>query len=151
MESLPIWTMSFIVSLYKNLSPLLSVKVFVFIVFAVIVPVAVIFLKPEISELLSTTTALLAETLPAVTSSIVSNSFSEMFALPIMKDEFEVMSPVLVILPEFMVPSPLTFPFVANVYVPLENVPVMSRLPLIVTSLLEKSPAINGVPELLLI
>ena len=45
-------------------------------VFAVMVPVAVIFLKPEISELPSTTTALLAVTVPAVTLSIVSNSLS---------------------------------------------------------------------------
>ena len=85
--------MSFIVSLYKNLSPLLSVKVFVFIEFAVIVPVAVIFLNPEISELLSTITTLLALTDPAVMPSIVSNSLSDIFALPIIKDPLAVTLP----------------------------------------------------------
>ena len=115
MELLPIWTISFAVSLYKNVSPLLSIKVFAFIVFAVIVPVAVIFLKPEMSELLSTTTALLALTVPAVTSSSVSNSLSDIFALPIIKEPLAVMLPELVISLELIVPKPETFPLVSNV------------------------------------
>ena len=107
--------MSFIVSLYKNLSPLLSVKVFVFIEFAVIVPVAVIFLNPEISELLSTITTLLALTDPAVMPSIVSNSLSDIFALPIIKDPLAVTLPELFMSLELIVPSPETFPLASKV------------------------------------
>ena len=102
-------------SLYKNLSPLLSIKVFACIVFAAIGPVAVIFLNPEMSELPSTTTALLAATVPAVTSSIVSNSLSEIFAFPIIKEPLAVMLPELVMSLEFIVPRPETFPLVSKV------------------------------------
>ena len=82
---------------------------------AVIVPVAVIFLKPEISELPSTTTTLLAVTVPADTSSIVSSSVSVIFALPIMKEPLAVMLPELDMALEFIVPKPETFPLVSKV------------------------------------
>ena len=74
--------------------------------FAAIVTVAVIFLNPEMSELPSTTTALLAATVPAVTSSIVFNSLCEIFAFPIMKEPLAVMLPELVMSPELIVPKP---------------------------------------------
>ena len=78
--------------------------------FAVIVPVDIIFLKPEISELPSTIIALLALTVPAVTSSIVSNSLSEIFAFPIIKEPLAVMLPELVMSLELIVPKPEMFP-----------------------------------------
>ena len=67
-------------------------------------------LKPLMLLEPSTTTALPADTLPAVTSSIVSSSLSDIFALPITNDPPEVMLPELVI-----VPSPETFPLVSKV------------------------------------
>ena len=78
-------------------------------------PVMVMFLKPVTSLLLSTTTALDAETVPAVTPSIVSNSASFIDALPIMKESPDVMLPLDVIAPEATVPKPLTLPLVSNV------------------------------------
>ncbi len=107
-------------------------------------------LKPLTLLVPSTITALPAETVPGVTSSIVSSSFSEIFALPIIKEPLAVISPVLVMLPEFTVPRPETFPFVSNVKLPSENEPVITKLSLIVTVFVDKSPYIKGVLVLLL-
>ena len=97
------------VSLYKNPSPLLSTNVLALIVLADRT------LKPLILLVPSTITAFPAETVPATTPSIVSNSLSDMFALPITNELLAVTLPELVMLPEFIVPKPETFPFVSNV------------------------------------
>ena len=72
-------------------------------------------LKPLILLVPSTTTAFPAETVPAVTPSMVSNSLSEMFALPIINEPLAVILPELIIFPEFIVPRPETFPLLSNV------------------------------------
>lgn len=70
-------------------------------------------LNPLIFFSLSTIMALLAETVPAVMSSITSNSLSSIFALPIIKEPLAEMLPELVMVPELTVPSPDAFPLLS--------------------------------------
>ncbi len=74
----------------------------------------VTFLKVPISLFESTTTALLAATVPAVIPSICSNSASLITALPIVKP-VPVTTPVHVTAPQPIVPKPVTLPLVSNV------------------------------------
>ena len=93
-----------------------------------IVPVAVMLRKPVISLFVLTTTALDADTVPAVIPSMLSKSFSLISALPITKLP-PVIVPVVVILDEplSMLPKP-------DVMLPLFNAPVEVMLVVVIPS-----------------
>ena len=104
------------------------------------VPVALTFLNPDASALLSTTTALLAATVPSVIPSIFSKSVSSMSAEPIINEPPDVIFPDDVIAPVVTAPVIST----ASAIVIFVESELSSVVPFILNALMITSPVPLG-------